>query len=183
MSHRDYVPGPAAGARIDRQGTAWTLVLVRDLKHPPELVWDALTDPAQLRAWAPFDADANLGTAQTARLTTVGAPAAYAVTETVITRAEKPRALEYTWGGGPMRWELEPQGSGTRLTLWAQINKAFIAMGATGWHVAFEVLERFLDHAPIGRLTGPEVMQHAGWQRLHGEYQQLLGVQTPTGGA
>ncbi len=70
-----YEPGPADGARIQKDGEKWTLILVRELRHPPEKVWQALTDPAHLREWAPFDADASLGTVgATVKLTTVGAP-------------------------------------------------------------------------------------------------------------
>ena len=36
-------------ARIEKDGEKWTLVLVRELRHPPRQVWDALTDPAELR--------------------------------------------------------------------------------------------------------------------------------------
>jgi len=50
MSSRDkYRPGPAAGAEIHKDGENWTLVLVRELRHPPTKVWQALTDPEQLR--------------------------------------------------------------------------------------------------------------------------------------
>src|SRR5437762_4286184 len=102
-----YAPGAALGAAIRKDGEKWTLVLVRDLRHPPARVWQALTDPEHLREWAPFDADRNLGTVGTATLTTVGAPAAH-VTEAHITRADAPRALEYSWGGKDLRWQLEP---------------------------------------------------------------------------
>ena len=62
MTNRNmYSPGPAAGARIRKHGEKWTLVLTRELRHPREKVWEALTDPAQLSEWAPFDADRNLG--------------------------------------------------------------------------------------------------------------------------
>ncbi len=62
MSNREqYAPGAAAGAEIRKDGEKWTLVLVRELRHSPEKVWQALTDPAQLREWAPFDADRSLG--------------------------------------------------------------------------------------------------------------------------
>ena len=37
-------------------------MLVRELRHPPAKVWRALTEPEQLREWAPFDADRSLGT-------------------------------------------------------------------------------------------------------------------------
>ena len=89
MTDREqYSPGPAGGAQIEKDGENWTLVLVKELRHPPEKVWQALTDPANLREWAPFEADTNLCTAGiTVRLTTVGAPTPQ-VTETTVTRAE-----------------------------------------------------------------------------------------------
>src|SRR5215468_11288061 len=93
-NREQYSPGPAGGARIQkRDGEQWTLVLVRELRHSPERVWQALTDPAQLREWAPFDADGSLGAAgRTVKLTTVGAPTPM-VSETTVTRADAPRLL------------------------------------------------------------------------------------------
>jgi hypothetical protein len=43
-----YTPGPASGAQIRKHGEKWALILVRELRHSPEKVWEALTDPAQL---------------------------------------------------------------------------------------------------------------------------------------
>jgi uncharacterized protein YndB with AHSA1/START domain len=181
VTDRDqYTPGPASGAHIRQDGEQWTLVLVRDLRHSPKKVWQALTDPAQLREWAPFDADASLGTAgTTVKLTTAGAPAPH-VTETTVTRADAPSVLEYTWGGNDMRWELEARGGGTRLTLWTSIDRRYISMGAAGWHVCFDVLDRLLGRTPIGRIVGPDAMKFGGWQRLHAEYKQQFG-ETPGG--
>src|SRR5579863_202780 len=179
-----YTPGPANLARIQKERgqnneEKWTLVLTRELRHPPEKVWEALTDPAHLREWAPFDADRSLGTVgSTVKLTTVGAATPF-VTETTVTRADAPRALEYKWGGNDMRWELEPLGSGTRLTLWTSINRRFIAMGAAGWHISFDVLDRLLSGAPIGRFIGPEERKFPGFQRLHLEYAKLFGIKPP----
>jgi uncharacterized protein YndB with AHSA1/START domain len=176
-----YTPGPASGARIHKEmpenGERWTLILVRELRHAPEKVWLAITDPVHLREWAPFDADGNLGTAgASVKLTTVGAPA-LRVTETTVTRADPPRELEYNWGGFDMRWQLEDLGGGTRLTLWTNIGHRFIAMGAAGWHICFDVLDRFLAGEPIGRLVGPAAMQFGGWQRLHEEYAKQFGIE------
>jgi hypothetical protein len=76
MTDREqYAPGPARGAEVRKDGEKWTLILVRELRHPPEKVWQALTDPAHLREWAPFEAAGSLGTVGTVKLTTVGAPA------------------------------------------------------------------------------------------------------------
>ena len=170
-----YTPGPANVAHVQKDGEKWTLVLVRELRHPPEKVWRALIEPAQLREWAPFDSDGSLGTVgTTVKLTTVGAPVTR-VTETTVTRADAPNALEYNWGDFDMRWELEALGGGTRLTLWTNIDRRFISMGAAGWHIAFDVLDRLLAGEPIGRIVGPEAMKFGGWQRLNAEYAKQFG--------
>jgi len=175
-----YTPGPASGAQVRKDGEKWTLILVRELRHSPEKVWQALTDPAHLREWAPFEADGSLGTVgTTVKLTTVGAPTPQ-VTETRVTRADAPKMLEYNWGDRDMRWELETFGGGTRLTLWTNIGRRFIAMGAAGWHICFDVLERLLAGEPIGRIVGPEAKKF-GWQRLHAEYAKQFGIETPDG--
>ena len=173
-----YTPGPASGAKINKEGEKWTLVLVRELKHPPTKVWTALTDPQHLREWAPFDSDRSLGSVGTAQLTTVGAPKPM-VSEAKVTRADEPELLEFNWGGQDIRWQLEPLGGGTRLTLWHNIDRRFIAMGAAGWHLCIDVLDRLVAGAPVGRIVGPDAMKFEGWQRLHAEYAQQFGVETP----
>ncbi len=173
-----YMPGPASGAQVRKDGEKWTLILVRELRHSPEKVWQALTDPSQLREWAPFDADGSMGTVGTrVKLTAVGAPAPH-VTETTITRADAPKLLEYAWGANDMRWELEPLGGGTRLTLWASIGRRYIAMGAAGWHICFDVMDHLLSGTPIGRTVGPDAMKFSGWQRLNAEYAEQFGVES-----
>ncbi len=170
--HEQYTPGPASGARIRKDGEKWTLILVRELRHSPEKVWQALTDPAHLREWAPFVADGNLGTVGTVNLTWVGTQR---VSETRVTRAHAAKVLEY----GDLRWELEAIGSGTRLTLWHDIDRRFISWGAAGWHICFDVLERLLAGEPIGRIVGAEAMKFSGWQRLNAEYAKQFGVENP----
>jgi uncharacterized protein YndB with AHSA1/START domain len=184
MIHRErYTPGPANLARVQKNRgqngeEKWTLVLVRVLRHSPEKVWQALTDPAQLREWAPFEADGSLGAAgSTVQLTTVAAPRA-SISETRVTRADAPKLLEYNWGEHEMRWELEADGGGTRLTLWTNIGRRFMAMGAAGWHICFDVLDRLLSGAPIGRIVGGEAMKY-GWQRLNAEYAEQFGIESP----
>jgi uncharacterized protein YndB with AHSA1/START domain len=180
VNRQEYTPGEAKVARVRKDGENWTLVLVKELRHPPAKVWQALTDPAQLREWAPFDADGNLDTAgSTVKLSTVGAPSPH-VTETKVTRADAPELLVYTWGGFDMRWELEDYGGGTRLTLWTSIDRRFISMGAAGWHICLDVLDHLLGGNPIGRIVGPVAMQFSGWQRLNKEYARQFGVDAPS---
>jgi uncharacterized protein YndB with AHSA1/START domain len=174
-----YTPGPASGARVEKDGDRWTLILVRELRHSPEKVWEALTDPAHLREWAPFEADGNMGaTGNKVKLSTVHAPTPQ-VSETTVKRAEAPRLLEYNWGGNEMRWELEPLGNGTRLTLWHNIDRRFIAWGAAGWHICLDVLDRFVGGEPVGRIVGPDAIKY-DWQRLNAEYAREFGIETPS---
>src|SRR6202158_2891214 len=184
MTDREqYTPGPASGARVQKDRgqkgeEKWTLILVRELRHAPEKVWQALTDPAHLREWAPFEADGNLGTVgTTVKLTAVGAPTPQ-VSETTVTRADAPKVLEYNWGGNDIRWELEAFGGGTRLTLWHNIDRRFISMGAAGWHICFDVLDHLLIGTPIGRIVAGEAMKF-GWPRLNGAHAKPFGIKTP----
>ena len=180
MTDREqYTPGLARGAQVRKDAEKWTLILTRELHHSPEKVWQALTDPAHLREWAPFDADGNLGTVGAmVKLTTVGAPTPQ-VSETKVARADAPSVLEYTWGGFEMRWELEATAPGTRLTLWTSIDRHFISWGAAGWHICLDVLDHLLSGTPIGRIVGSEALKF-DWQRLNAEYAQQFGVKAPS---
>jgi len=173
MTERDkYRPGAASAARVLKEGELWTLVLVRELGHSPEKVWKALVEPGQLREWAPFDADRNLGTTgAVVGLSVPGGPAGSA-SQTTVRRAEAPQVLEYDWGGRPIKWELEATPGGTRLTLWASIDRRYIAMGAAGWHVCLDVLDSLLKGSARGRLTGTDAMNSSEWQKLKLEYAQ-----------
>jgi hypothetical protein len=98
-----------------------------------------------------------------------------ATTETRVTRADAPDLLEF----GDIRWELEPLGDGTRLTLWHSIDRRFISWGAAGWHICFDVLDRLLSGTPLGRMVAGETMKVEAWQRLTAEYAKQFDVKAP----
>jgi uncharacterized protein YndB with AHSA1/START domain len=173
IDREPYSPGPATEAQVRKEGDKWTLILVRQLRHSPETVWQALIDPAHLREWAPFIADGSLGTVgATVNLTWVGNPKPI---QTTVTRADAPSVLEY----GDIRWELEESGAGTRLTLWHKIDRRFVAWGAAGWHICFDVLADLLAGEPIGRIAGGDAMKLAAWQQLTAEYAAQFGAELP----
>jgi Activator of Hsp90 ATPase homolog 1-like protein len=168
-----YTPGPASEAQVRREGDKWTLILVRELRHSPRKVWQALTDPAHVREWGPFEVDGNLEiVGATVKLTWAGTGQ---VTEVSVKRVEAPKVLEF----GDIRWELEALGNGTRLTLWHSIDRRFITWGAAGWHICFDVLDRLLSGTPISRIAGADAMTLEGWQRLTTEYAKQFGVEPP----
>jgi uncharacterized protein YndB with AHSA1/START domain len=164
-------PGPLADARVVPDGDAWTLIFIRDLRHPPGAVWEALTDPAELDQWAPFSAGRDLGSPGETTLTMVDGDTRMPLPATV-RQAKEPELLEYTWGDDVLRWELEPTGAGTRLTLRHTLAKPDMdAMVAAGWHLCIAVLARLLDGDPVGVIRGQDAMNH-GWEQLRAAYAE-----------
>jgi uncharacterized protein YndB with AHSA1/START domain len=163
--------GPLADASAGPEGDAWTLIFIRELRHAPATVWQALTDPAELDQWAPFDADRDLGTPGEATLTMIDRDTRMPMPATVIA-AVPPRLLEYAWGEDRLRWELEPSGAGTLMTLRHTLAKPdMVAMVAAGWHICIAVLDRLLDGDPVGVIRGQDAMDH-GFERLRDGYAE-----------
>ena len=95
-----YVPGPVVPVERERDGDRWTLVFIRDLKHPRTKVWTALTDPEHLDAWSPFRPDRDLGTTGPATLTMMDG-AESVDSKANITRADPPELLDSLRQGQP----------------------------------------------------------------------------------
>jgi uncharacterized protein YndB with AHSA1/START domain len=151
----------------------WTLVLVRELKHPPARVWTALTEPAELAAWAPFTAERALTRTGELTVTMIDGDERVELTSAV-TEVDPPRLLAYRWGDDRLRWELEPTASGTRLTLRHLVgDRDDLARAAAGWHLCLDVAERLLDGDPVEPIRGRDALDH-GWQQLHDGYAGRL---------
>jgi uncharacterized protein YndB with AHSA1/START domain len=175
MNPPEFEPGPLADVDCRAAEDRWTLVFVRDLRHPPEKVWAALTEPAQLREWAPFVADRDLGSTGDATLTMIDGDTSLDLTASV-RRAEPPRLLEYMWGTDLLRWELAATDSGTRLTLHHVVtDRAGIPKVAAGWHLCLVVAEHLLDGQPIGAIRGADA-RNFGWEELHDAYAEKLAI-------
>jgi uncharacterized protein YndB with AHSA1/START domain len=178
MSRETFQPSAPGAAEYRADGDRWTLVYVRVLRHPPERVWEALTEPDQVAEWAPYTASRDLGRTGDATLTMLDGDDAQELSAHV-TRAERPRLLEYSWGDDLLRWELVPEGVGTRLTLRHTLaDRDWLPKVAAGWHLCLDVAERLLDGTPVGPIRGRDAMNH-GWQQLHDAYAERLGVGTP----
>ena len=156
-------------ATVVPDGDRWTLIFIRSLRQPPPVVWTALTGPAEVDRWAPFTGDLS-GTGETV-LTMVDGDERTEMPATVL-RSEPPALLEYTWGRDRLRWELEAEGAGTRLTLRHTLAEPGMdAMVAAGWHLCADVLQRLLDGEPVTAIRGREAMNH-GWAELRDAYER-----------
>jgi uncharacterized protein YndB with AHSA1/START domain len=178
MDAEQFDPGPLSHVEAHASGDRWALVFVRELAHPPEKVWAALTEPEQIAAWAPYTADRDLDTIGDATLTMIDGDDAVDLAATV-RRADAPKVLEYSWGDDVLQWQLEPRepaGAGTRLTLRHTVEKRdLVPMVASGWHLCLVVAERLLDGEPIAPIRGQDALRY-GWADLRDKYAERLDI-------
>src|SRR6201999_3594090 len=101
-------PGP-----LDAPGPAPAVRLERSLPDPPPVVWQAITDRAQLKAWFPCDVIVDGGRWEVgAAISSPFPPEVIALTLTgAVLAVAEPSLLSYTWGDGEvLRFELRPEG-------------------------------------------------------------------------
>ena len=146
--------------------------LERRLPDPPDVVWRALTEREQLRAWFPCDVILSGGRWKVgAAITFPFPPEVLDLTLTgEVLEVDEPSVLEFTWGDDTLRFELWPEGSGTRLVLVDELPPDAAARNAAGW-------EQCLD-----RLAGIEP-EPDGWQHRFelyaASFEPGLGPQAP----
>jgi uncharacterized protein YndB with AHSA1/START domain len=121
---------------LDTSGPKPAVRLERYLPDPPPVVWQAITDRDQLRQWFPCDVIVAGGRWEVgASITFPFPPEVIDMTLTgTVLAVDEPRLLSYTWGDEEvLRFELHPQGTGTRLVLTDQLRAAWAARNAAGW--------------------------------------------------
>jgi uncharacterized protein YndB with AHSA1/START domain len=116
--------------------------LERTLQDPPAVVWRALTEREQLRAWFPCDVIVEGGRlAVGARLTFPFPAEVIDMTLTgEVLELDEPHRLAFTWGEETLRFELAAEGSGTRLVLVDELPAGAAARNAAGWDVCLDRL-------------------------------------------
>jgi uncharacterized protein YndB with AHSA1/START domain len=157
----------ADGTLEIRDDGKYVLRFERNLAHPPQKVWRALTEPDQLREWFPTDivGEREVG----ARIRFVfreDAPKAEDMPELLehdpveldgeFTEFDPPRLLAYTWGDEDLRWELDPIEDGCRLIFTSVFDESSgiphpagpryrAARDASGWEACLANLGALLD--------------------------------------
>jgi uncharacterized protein YndB with AHSA1/START domain len=151
----------------------WQLRFTRELRHQPETVWRALTEPDQLAAWFPTTIEGER---------VAGAPLRFAFEHGegepfvgTMLAYEPPKVLEFAWGTDILRIELESTSSGCRLTLLDRIDAlGKAARDAAGWHVCLDALELTLDRQPSPRAALD------GWVAVAPRYRERFGAAAST---
>jgi uncharacterized protein YndB with AHSA1/START domain len=126
--------------RLEEADGRWRLSYIRNLPHPPEKVWRALTEAEHVSRWFPCDIHGEWAPGSPLRFTFREHEAEDFAGE-VIT-ADPPKTLEFTWGGDTLRFELEPDGERTVLRFFDTIDElGKAARDGGGWHACLDVLE------------------------------------------
>lgn len=120
------------------------------LDNHQDEVWAALTQPERLVQWlAPGEIELREGGAARLDFADSGV-----VIDSKVTAVEPQRLLEYSWSGPgepvrPVRWELEPIGAATLLTLTLAVPASEdAARAAAGWAAHLEMLQTVLIGVP-----------------------------------
>jgi uncharacterized protein YndB with AHSA1/START domain len=144
------VDRPRTG-QVTIDGDHATIVFKRLLKHRPELVWDAITNPSELAEWL-MCSSATIDGRVGGTLDMVAGPAQFHVTGKVLAW-DPPRVFEHEWKVAPVapmpqgedavfRYELTPQGADTLLTVtYQRLTRNTAAGFAPGSHVLLDRLE------------------------------------------
>ncbi|HEY4428593.1 MAG TPA: SRPBCC family protein [Solirubrobacteraceae bacterium] len=167
------MPDTTQATLLEEDGRA-ALRFERILTHPPDRVWRALTERAELTAWhpTPFELEPVLG-----------APIRFQPPASVpdwpegrVTACEPPRLLAHTWGEDSLRWELEPHPEGSRLTLTHSFDDRFkAARDAAGWELCLAALMASLDGVAPPPAAGPDEVP-PGWRELNSDYERRFGI-------
>lgn len=135
---------------MDEFGRLETAVVVfeRRFRVPRERVWRALTDPEEVGGWlAPAEIDPWVGGKFVLRFE-------HGHARGTITELREPEVIAYTWNEGEtdslVRFELEPDGDGTRLRLRHTFEGDVDLSGyGGGWHHHLELLVAQVAGSPI----------------------------------
>jgi uncharacterized protein YndB with AHSA1/START domain len=151
----------------------WRLRFTRTLRHPPEKVWRAITEPEHLEHWFPTTIEGERATGSRLTFSFPGGEAP--PFEGEMLAYEPSSVIEFQWGPDVVRIELQPSDEGTVLTLLDTLEeRGKAARDGAGWHVCLDGLERHLAGDPAAR----DAM--GAWRDVHGHYVEEFGPEAAT---
>src|SRR5213080_191190 len=141
------------------EGDYATLTFERRIRHPVELVWEAITEPEHLARW--YLTKARVEAREGGSIEYLTGPAQVHVTGKILIW-EPPRVFEHEWNVEPrkdlakgersiVRWELTPVGDTTLLRFsHRRLTRPTAIVFAGGMHAFLDRLEDQLEGRPLG---------------------------------
>jgi uncharacterized protein YndB with AHSA1/START domain len=174
--------GARDGQLIEVGGDRVGVRFERRLAHPLERVWRAVTETDELAKWFPARPEIG-GEREIGAALTFTYPDNQEPPETgEIVELDEPRLFAFTWRPGSegeepqlLRFQLEPDGDGTKLVFTHELPKPDSAKVAAGWQLCLDDLELALAGTP--RAEFPE----GRWVELHEEYAEQFDVSPESG--
>lgn len=135
----------------------------RRLPHPPERVWRAVTEPAELAQWfvAPPSWTPALGEA----LSGFGGSGE-------VVELDAPRRIAWTWGTARFSFDVEPDGEATRLVFVHVLDDGTpVAQTSAGWETYLDRLGAALAGSPLSEedAHGAVAVYHEAHAALSGD--------------
>lgn len=152
-------------------GDRWQLRFRRQLAHPVDKVWRAITEPEHLQKWFPDRVVGHMTPGASLRFE-MGDGESF---DGEVLTCDPPKALELRWGTDLLRFEIEADADGCVLTLLdtiIEVGKA--ARDTAGWHVCLDKLE----HALAG--TSPTWTDGERWTEVNSGYVKAFPAEAST---
>jgi uncharacterized protein YndB with AHSA1/START domain len=169
---------PTADATLEERDGKPALRFERVLRHGPERVWRALTEPGEQAAWHPTPArfEPKVG----GRVEYVLGGHVAEMPDGEVTDYDPPRLLGYYWTAdgeesNHLRFEIRPHDEGSVLILVHTFEDCLkAARDGAGWHVCLDSLSDSLDGPSAAAGHGPD--STGQWGRLNSTYQDKFGI-------
>ena len=147
----------------------------RRIDHPVERVWTAITEPREMIGWwGDADVDLREGGRFDVRWLNTDEEGNSAHMHATIVRLEPERLLELDGDiHGVLRFELEPDGEGTRLRFSStlELPAEFRTKVLAGWHTHLDALVTELDGGSVDLVN----IADGNWKHVHAAYVERLG--------
>ena len=135
-----------------------TLRFERRLAHPPEKVWRAVSDPAEMAHWFPAAVETELRPGSRMRFTFSDDAPVDADWDGEVLEVDPPKVYMFRWSDDVLRFELIPDGEGCLLVFTqtmggGEIGRLGAGRTAAGWVDCLDVLAGRLDGVPVAERT------------------------------
>jgi uncharacterized protein YndB with AHSA1/START domain len=143
-------------ATLEKHGNWFTIRFERELAHPPEKVWRALTEPALLRQWFPCEVEGDWAVGAGLKFIFPGDVSGIVAEEDTkgeVLALEAGRLLEFSWGTtSVLRMEIVPTEKGCRFVFSdTKSDPSIVARDGAGWQACLVEFLSVLETGASGK--------------------------------